>query len=195
MLQNRRLQWPQPPLISKQKRSIFSATRNPGRLANRTRSRGSSAPAPAATANRPSRTKLSLPRPLRYNPAMQKSISALAMFHSRLFRRSTAFALGIATWVSVHAAAQNPSATSGLPSETPARLEPVTDSFDYERRDVMIADARRRQAAYRDRPAERRQGRADSADPHAVRRQRTDQPRAELAPRSDSRRAMTTPPK
>jgi len=61
------------------------------------------------------------------------------MFHSRLFRRSTAFALVIATWVSVHAAAQNPSATSGLPSETPARLGPVTDTFDYERRDVMIA--------------------------------------------------------
>src|SRR5580704_1514869 len=139
MLQGRRLQWPQPPLISKRQRSIFSATRNPGRLANLTRSRGSSALAPAAPANRPSRSKLSLPRPLRYNPAMQKSISALAMFHSRLFRRSTAFALVIATWVPVHAAAQDPSATSGLPSETPARLGPVTDTFDYERRDVMIA--------------------------------------------------------
>ncbi len=29
-------------------------------------------------------------------------------------------------------------ATQGLPSETPARLEPVTGSFDYVKRDVMI---------------------------------------------------------
>jgi len=30
------------------------------------------------------------------------------------------------------------SSTQGLPSETPAQLQPVTDSFDYVRRDVMI---------------------------------------------------------
>ncbi len=36
------------------------------------------------------------------------------------------------------AAAQTPPAGSALPSETPARLQPVIDSFDYERRDVMI---------------------------------------------------------
>src|SRR3954465_12508212 len=38
--------------------------------------------------------------------------------------------------------AQNPSPPSApsqsLPSETPAKLVPVTDSFDYARRDVMI---------------------------------------------------------
>ncbi len=34
-------------------------------------------------------------------------------------------------------AAQTPAAAS-LPSETPAKIEPVTDSFDYVKRDVMI---------------------------------------------------------
>jgi putative CocE/NonD family hydrolase len=34
--------------------------------------------------------------------------------------------------------AQNPPAATTLPSETPANLVPVTDSFDYSRRDVMI---------------------------------------------------------
>jgi uncharacterized protein len=34
--------------------------------------------------------------------------------------------------------APTPSAVSGLPSETPAHFKPVTDSFDYTRRDVMI---------------------------------------------------------
>jgi len=36
------------------------------------------------------------------------------------------------------AAAQSAFSASTLPSETPAKLEPVTDSFDYTRRDVMI---------------------------------------------------------
>jgi uncharacterized protein len=36
------------------------------------------------------------------------------------------------------ATAQTTPAGSTLPSETPARLQPVIDSFDYERRDVMI---------------------------------------------------------
>ncbi len=35
--------------------------------------------------------------------------------------------------------AQASSQAQGLPSETPAQLRPVTDSFEYERRDVMIA--------------------------------------------------------
>ena len=34
--------------------------------------------------------------------------------------------------------ARPPAAAPGLPSETPARLEPVTGSFDYVKRDVMI---------------------------------------------------------
>src|SRR5216684_7786012 len=33
---------------------------------------------------------------------------------------------------------QNQSTSTGLPSEMPARLEPVTTGFDYVRRDVMI---------------------------------------------------------
>jgi uncharacterized protein len=33
---------------------------------------------------------------------------------------------------------QRPAASSGLPSETPATFEPVTDGFDYVKRDVMI---------------------------------------------------------
>src|ERR1039458_6711233 len=35
-------------------------------------------------------------------------------------------------------AAQPPTTYPALPSETPARIEPVTDSFDYTKRDVMI---------------------------------------------------------
>jgi hypothetical protein len=31
-----------------------------------------------------------------------------------------------------------PSQSAALPSETPAKFAPVTDSFDYVRRDVMI---------------------------------------------------------
>src|SRR6185503_13979276 len=34
---------------------------------------------------------------------------------------------------------QRPATYPALPSETPATLEPVTDSFDYIKRDVMIA--------------------------------------------------------
>jgi putative CocE/NonD family hydrolase len=37
------------------------------------------------------------------------------------------------------AVAQSPAAPATLPSETPANLVPATDSFDYVRRDVMIA--------------------------------------------------------
>ncbi len=36
------------------------------------------------------------------------------------------------------AQAPPPSAPFALPSETPAKFEPVTASFDYTRRDVMI---------------------------------------------------------
>ncbi len=37
------------------------------------------------------------------------------------------------------AQAPPPAAAATLPSETPAQFKPVTDSFDYARRDVMIA--------------------------------------------------------
>src|SRR5712664_344320 len=37
------------------------------------------------------------------------------------------------------AQAPPPSAPASLPSETPAQFTPVTDSFDYARRDVMIS--------------------------------------------------------
>jgi uncharacterized protein len=49
--------------------------------------------------------------------------------------RALAFALMLCTgWLAAQTAPQYP----GLPSETPARFEPVTDSFDYVKRDVMI---------------------------------------------------------
>ena len=52
-------------------------------------------------------------------------------------------ALGVMLLVSSrdHPAAQTPqrpATSSGLPSETPAKFEPVTDGFDYVKRDVMI---------------------------------------------------------
>ena len=40
--------------------------------------------------------------------------------------------------VSTESPSQQPATYPGLPSETPAKLVPVTDSFDYVRRDVMI---------------------------------------------------------
>jgi putative CocE/NonD family hydrolase len=45
-----------------------------------------------------------------------------------------------ALWLSRAAAAQTPQpvSASSLPNETPATLQPVTDSFDYVKRDVMI---------------------------------------------------------
>jgi hypothetical protein len=39
---------------------------------------------------------------------------------------------------SVTAQTPPPSATATLPSETPAQITPVTDSFDHTRRDIMI---------------------------------------------------------
>jgi len=38
----------------------------------------------------------------------------------------------------IAAQAPPPSVPATLPNETPAKLNPVTDSFDYSRRDVMI---------------------------------------------------------
>ena len=35
-------------------------------------------------------------------------------------------------------AAQTAASADSLPSETPAKVEPVTESFDYVKRDVMI---------------------------------------------------------
>ena len=40
--------------------------------------------------------------------------------------------------VATQAPQQQPRTSPGLPSETPEKFEPVTDSFDYVRRDVMI---------------------------------------------------------
>src|SRR3954454_13493582 len=40
--------------------------------------------------------------------------------------------------VSTESQSQQPATSPGLPSETPAKLVPVTDSFDYVRREVMI---------------------------------------------------------
>jgi uncharacterized protein len=45
---------------------------------------------------------------------------------------------GILSTSSAAAQAPPPSNSNTLPSETPAQLEPVTDSFDYTRREVMI---------------------------------------------------------
>jgi putative CocE/NonD family hydrolase len=67
-------------------------------------------------------------------------------FHSLNFklpfiRSAAAIALMIANAVVLvdRATAQTSGATPSLPSEMPAQLQPVTDSFDYVRRDVMIA--------------------------------------------------------
>src|SRR5438034_1604390 len=47
--------------------------------------------------------------------------------------------LGVLLFAELSAAqAPRPSAPATLPNETPAKLNPVTDSFDYMRREVMI---------------------------------------------------------
>ncbi len=59
----------------------------------------------------------------------------------------------------------------GLPSETPATFEPVTDSFDYVKRDVMIPmrdGVKLHTVILVPKGAD---GRADPADAHALRRQ------------------------
>jgi hypothetical protein len=70
---------------------------------------------------------------------MQNTIPVSEVSWIRLFRSLIALGLMVAAALLVQqAAAQTPPAGSTLPSETPARLQPVIDSFDYERRDVMI---------------------------------------------------------
>src|SRR5262245_28543324 len=45
---------------------------------------------------------------------------------------------GALLWLQPTATSQSTQGTSSLPSETPAKFQPVTDSFDHVRRDVMI---------------------------------------------------------
>jgi uncharacterized protein len=70
---------------------------------------------------------------------MQNTIPVSEVSRIPLFRSIIALWLLMGASLFVQqAAAQTPPAGSALPSETPARLQPVIDSFDYERRDVMI---------------------------------------------------------
>jgi uncharacterized protein len=70
---------------------------------------------------------------------MQNTIPVSEVSRIRLFRSLIALCLMMgASLIAQRAAAQTPPAGSTLQSETPARLQPVIDSFDYERRDVMI---------------------------------------------------------
>jgi putative CocE/NonD family hydrolase len=70
---------------------------------------------------------------------MQNTIPVSEVSRIPLFRSIIALWLSMGASLFVQqAAAQTPPAGSALPSETPARLQPVIDSFDYERRDVMI---------------------------------------------------------
>ena len=70
---------------------------------------------------------------------MQNTIPVSEVSRIRFFRSLIAIWLLMGASLFVQrAAAQTTPAGSTLPSETPARLQPVIDSFDYERRDVMI---------------------------------------------------------
>jgi uncharacterized protein len=73
---------------------------------------------------------------------MQKTTVLGAILKSRFnffMVVSAIFIGGLASIPPAEAQAQETSASRGLQSETPAQLRPVTDSFEYERRDVMIA--------------------------------------------------------
>src|SRR4029077_20179478 len=73
-------------------------------------------------------------------PRMPKTFPCLAIHNPYFVRFFQTLALMTGCLILVNGTpAQTSSATSSLPSETPAQLRPVTDSFEYERRDVMIA--------------------------------------------------------
>src|SRR5438034_6632855 len=57
---------------------------------------------------------------------------------STLFPYTTLFRSLFVETLSAQTSAPPPATQAGLPSETPAKFQPVTDSFDYTRRDVMI---------------------------------------------------------
>jgi uncharacterized protein len=70
---------------------------------------------------------------------MQKTTPVSNPSSTRLFLSLIVLALMTSvSFFGQRVAAQTAPAASSLPSETPAQLHPVTDSFDYERRDVMI---------------------------------------------------------
>jgi putative CocE/NonD family hydrolase len=72
---------------------------------------------------------------------MRKTRSHSLNFKLPFTRSAAAIALMIASAVVLvdRATAQTSGATPSLPSEMPAQLQPVADSFDYVRRDVLIA--------------------------------------------------------
>ena len=54
------------------------------------------------------------------------------------------------------------------PSETPDTVKRATSGFDYEKRDIMIAIARRRETPHRHSYTQRRQKRPDTAHAHSI---------------------------
>ena len=71
---------------------------------------------------------------LLFRYSKMKSLTSTVLRFSSLFRL-TPFVFGLlaSSW------GQTPSSAASLPSETPGKIEVVSDSFDYVRRDVMIA--------------------------------------------------------
>src|SRR5437867_9088525 len=65
-----------------------------------------------------------------------KSVRTLTLF-ARALASTLPWLLALLLF-SAPAVAQTPQQTPGLPSETPAKLEPTNDGFDYLKRDVMI---------------------------------------------------------
>ena len=74
---------------------------------------------------------------LGYNPRLIRNYLGAKM--TRLcFVLSIVLAEAFLAFPPVRTKAQTLSPSPGLPSETPTQLHPVTDTFEYERRDVMI---------------------------------------------------------
>ena len=55
-----------------------------------------------------------------------------------------------------------------LPSESPEKIQPVTDSFDFVKTGCDDPDERRGEVAHRHRSSERREECADPVDPNSV---------------------------
>src|SRR4029077_2913026 len=70
------------------------------------------------------------------NAPFRRNGESLMSFSNRYGRKLCFLGASAVLWLSPLALGQS---AATLPSETPAQLKPVTDSFDYTRREVMIA--------------------------------------------------------
>ena len=99
--------------------------------------------APVASLTSLRQQRIVAARAFRRDISRQQPFRRLMTMHARVRLAFFLVAPAIGALLSVQPVAtqapqQQPRTSPGLPSETPEKLEPVTDSFDYVKRDVMI---------------------------------------------------------